>query len=92
VKISVEYTAHLKKAAGTDVEVIEVGASAGLSDLLEILSELHGNEFKNLMLDRKGNLHPAAVIAVNGEQVYLESQRPLSEGDKVLFLAAIAGG
>jgi molybdopterin converting factor small subunit len=90
--VRVEYTAHLKRAAGTASEEIEIGAAASLSELIETLTELHGENFRNQMLDSKGNLRPAAVIAVNGEQVYLESPRSLQEGDRVLFLAAIAGG
>lgn len=92
MKIRVEYTAHLKRAAGTDGEEVELSEEATLTELIESLSALHGDQFSRHMFDREGNLHPAAVVVVNGEQVYLESPRRLSDGDTVLFLAAIAGG
>jgi len=92
MRITVEYTAHLKRAVGTGWEEIEIGESSSISELIETVLTLHGKELRNQMLNAQGTVHPSVIIAVNGEQVYLESDRRLREGDAVVLLAAIAGG
>jgi len=92
MRIKVEYTAHLKRAVGTGLEELEVEDSSGISELIETLLALHGKKLRNQILNAQGDLHPSVIVAVNGEQVYLESGRQLREGDAVVLLAAIAGG
>lgn len=92
MKIKVEYTAHLKRAAETDSEYIELGGVATVFDAIHTVSARHGEEFRRHLQNAEGNIHPSIVIAVNGEQVFLESSRELSDGDTIVLLAAIAGG
>lgn len=92
MRITVEYTAHLKRAVGTGLEEIEIEESSGIAELIETVLALHGKKLRNQMLNAQGKVNPSVIIAVNGEQVYLESGRRLREGDAVVLLAAIAGG
>ena len=92
MKIKVEYTAHLKRAAGTAEEEIELRTDATLLDALDAVLKRHGGELRRHLQDAQGKIHPSLVIAVNGEQVFLESSRELSDGDAIVLLAAIAGG
>lgn len=92
MKIRIEYTAHLRRAAGTAGEEIELPESSTVSEAIEAALAKHGDEFRAQLLDADGNVHPSLVIAVNDEQVSLESAGELREGDTVVLLAAIAGG
>jgi len=92
MKITVEYTAHLKRATGTGSEEVQLPQHSTVLEVIETLLERHGEEFRAHLLDSEGNIHPSLVIAVNDEQVFLESARKLSDGDTVVLLAAIAGG
>ena len=92
MKIRIEYTAHLKRAAGTGGEEIELSPSSTVLEAIEAALARHGEEFRTNLLDSEGNVHPSLVIAVNDEQVFLQSSRELSDGDTVVLLAAIAGG
>ena len=92
MKIRVEFTAQLKRAAGTDSEEVELGHGCTVLEAVEAILAQHGGEVRAQLLDRDGNIHPSLVVAVNGEQVFPDSSRKLSDGDTVVFLAAIAGG
>jgi MoaD family protein len=92
MKITVEYTAHLKRATGKSREELELPADSTLEQAIESLLQRHGDEFRNYLMDSEGRVNPSLVVAVNDEQVFLENPLQLSDGDTVVLLAAIAGG
>ena len=92
MKITVEYTAHLKRAVGAAVETVEIRENCAISELMEAVLSLHPDELRDQILTADGHPNPSIVIAVNGEQVYPDSDRLLNDGDTVVLLAAIAGG
>ena len=90
--INVHYTAQLKSSVGAGEEEIEMSQGKRLKDLVDDLTQRHGEAFSKYVLDEQGNLLPAVVICLNDEQVSLGDNAPLTEGASVMFLTAISGG
>jgi MoaD family protein len=90
MRISVQYLAQLRHAAGVNEEQIELARPCQVRDLLLQVAQRHGDAVKRLLLDSSGAVHPAILIFVNDEQVDLPEI--IRDGDRVTFLSPIAGG
>lgn len=77
-RIQVEYFAILREHAGRGGEQLETGAAT----LAELFRELEARyQFPRL---------PNLKVAVNDE--FADWQRPLADGDSVVFIPPVAGG
>lgn len=90
--IDVEYSAQLKRAAGTGRETIELESPAMLRDLVLLIAERHGDALKPMLLDGNADLHPSILVFVNDEQCRDVADRELQSNDTVAFLPPISGG
>ena len=65
-----------------------------ISDLVDILLQKYGKEFKDLLMDANGNLRDYLKIMINGEDIRdIEGlETPLKDGDQVVMFQTIAGG
>lgn len=80
MNVRVLHFAQFRARAGCAEEVIEVGEGARAADVLRLLVERHGEVL------------PAAAlrVAVNGE--FADWACRLAEGDEVVLLPPVAGG
>ncbi|MEM3506046.1 MAG: ubiquitin-like small modifier protein 1 [Candidatus Bathyarchaeia archaeon] len=65
-----------------------------IKEVLKILSEKYGNEFKNHLLDENGNLKPFFHIMVNGRKMGLLDgvETRLKDGDVLDIFPPVGGG
>ncbi len=92
IRVVVDVIGHLRDVVGTkQLEVVlDVPSIAGLIDRL---SEDHGEEFKNLVVDVESGDFRVCVL-VNGKDAdFLEkSNTKLRNGDKIAMIPLAAGG
>jgi molybdopterin converting factor small subunit len=87
MKVTVRYTAQVRRAAGVSVEEVHLDQPCTLAQLLRRLAERHGDAFGRMVL-----LDGAALLFVNAEQVAAGAEQHLHDGDVVSVLGPIAGG
>ncbi|MHC4875137.1 MAG: MoaD/ThiS family protein [Planctomycetota bacterium] len=92
MNVTVEYTAQIKRAAGTARESLDVADGATVADVLRIAAEQHDDSFRRLVLTADSTPQPTLLIFVADEQVRAESAEPLTDGATVTLLAPISGG
>jgi molybdopterin synthase sulfur carrier subunit len=65
-----------------------------ISDLVDVLYQKYGKEFKDLLMDAHGNLRDYLKIMINGEDIRdIEGlDTPLKDGDQIVMFQTIAGG
>lgn len=89
MRIETSYFATLRNITGLAREVVDLDEGAKLHDLLEYLSVIHGDKFRNAL--HLGNSH---VILVNGRhhEILQGVETTLKHGDRVVFLPITMGG
>ena len=92
MKIVVEYTAQVKKAAGVGREEFEVNERSTLQELLKLVAEQHGPSLKTILFPDSVELHPSILLFVSNEQVLWEESRILEPHNVVTILSPISGG
>ena len=92
MKVQVIYTTLLQHAVGLASEEVEVPNSLTVGQLLEILSQTHGEPFNKLVLARQGELSGSILICVGNECLGRDLATTLTDGDEVTFLSAVSGG
>ncbi|MFK7776730.1 MAG: MoaD/ThiS family protein [Gimesia sp.] len=92
MKIVVEYTAQVKKAAGIGREEFEINKGTTLQDLVKEVAEHHGPSLKTILFPDSDELHPSILIFVSNEQVLWEEPLTLESHNVVTILSPISGG
>ena len=90
--VNIKFLARFRDITGERSVSIEHNGS--ITDLMNTLTEKYGNEFKDALFDKEGNLRDYMKIIVNGEDVEstggLESK--VGDTDEVVIFQTIAGG
>ena len=92
MKITINYLAQLKQAAGIETESIILDNSCGVRDLIAKLAEKHGEPLRSFLIDSERNLNNSIMLIVDDTQIHLEEPVQLKEGSTVSFLSPLAGG
>lgn len=92
MKITVEYGAQARAAAGAASECVEVPPGCDLRGLARQLAERHGPAFRDLLLDQAGQPRPSNLAVLGEEMVRWDEPRPLRDGEVVTILSPISGG
>lgn len=90
--IYVEYTAQLKRAAGTGAETVELVPPATLDNLLTAISQRHGDEFQRLLFDSQGRRQPSVLVFVGDRQAPRDATITLADQQVVTLVSPISGG
>ncbi|MDI6723690.1 MAG: MoaD family protein [Methanobacterium sp.] len=73
---------------------VNIEYTGNVDNLIDVLTQKYGNEFKDALFDKEGNLRDYMKILVNGEDLDaiggLEAE--VGSGDEVVFFQTIAGG
>ena len=90
--VEVKFLARFRDIAGE--RSVNMEYSGNISDLMDILTEKYGNEFKDAILDKEGNLRDYMKILVNGEDIGASGglEAEVSGEDEVVIFQTIAGG
>lgn len=81
MKVTVTYCGPARSLAQTSRESVELLPFATLGDLLNTLSQRHGDTMPSSIL-----------IFIGDEQVAAASPVPLNEGDQITLVSPISGG
>ena len=92
MKLTTHYTTQLKASLGVSSEPIEFDAPFNLSQLLALLNERYGDDFRQFALDSDGKLLPSIIVCINDQQVDANDDPELQADCQVTFLSAISGG
>ena len=92
MNVTVEYTAQIKRAAGTARESVDVADGATIADVLQAAAAQHDDAFRRLVLTADGTPQPTLLVFVADEQVRLDSAEPLTDGTTLTLLSPISGG
>jgi molybdopterin converting factor small subunit len=92
MRVHLEYTAQVKRAAGTSRETIELPAGVTLSAALRHAAARHGEDFRRLVLTDGGGPQPALLLFHCDAQVRSGSDPKLSDGDTITIMSPISGG
>ncbi|MCJ7559221.1 MoaD/ThiS family protein [Candidatus Bathyarchaeota archaeon] len=96
MKVTVEYLGHIKGIIGVEqAEKLELKDDASVGDLLFLLAEKHGENFKKAIyepscLDLKSNF----ILTVNGLLLNQLNgiETKLKDGDRVVLMPIVSGG
>jgi molybdopterin converting factor small subunit len=90
--IQLEYTAQVKRAAGTSRETISLDHSGTVLTALRDAAARHGEDFRRLVLTDAGAVQPALLLFHRDVPVQTGSDPPLCDGDTITILSPISGG
>jgi molybdopterin converting factor small subunit len=95
MKINVRFAGMMRIFAGRQDSVIELPSPSTLGDLLLLLAEDLPEEFKTKVIDplQVDSVFPM-IMMVNRENIRDRAQfeRPLADGDLVIFVPPMEGG
>lgn len=92
MKIAVEYTAQVKKAAGVGREEFEVSEGCTLQDLVKQVAGQHEDSLKTILFPNSDDLHPSILLFVSSQQVRWDEPFVLEPHHVVTILSPISGG
>lgn len=88
MNITISYFAQIRQAAGMESEPVEVPGGATVLDAVRSVD--HGAQFKALLFNESGALHPVILFLVN--DIPAAPDRPLKDGDRISIFSPVAGG
>ena len=92
MKVKVVYMTQVKSALGLPAELIEVQSPCTSRDLILQLANIHGDKFRQLVMDDQGKLLPSILLCIGDKQIGSDQAVELKEGDEMTILSAISGG
>lgn len=92
MKVTLEYTAQLRRAAGVRRQELEVPEASRISAVLRHAALLHGQEFERVVFTREGKLQSALLVFCGERQVHLADDPVLESGAAVTVMSPISGG
>ncbi len=92
MKVTVEYFAQARHAAGVAREEVETAEPCTVQALVTELARRRGGRLASLLLTADGRLSSGVLLAVGARQVPADEPLPLRDGDEVLVMPAVSGG
>lgn len=96
MKVTVEYLGHIKGIIGVEqAEKLELKDDASVGDLLFLLAEKHGENFKKAIYEPSGlDLKSNFILTVNGLLLNQLNgiETKLKDGDRVVLMPIVSGG
>jgi molybdopterin converting factor small subunit len=92
MKVTVEYFAQAREAAGVVREVIDVAVPCTPQMLITQLAQERGGRLASLLLTGDGRLSSGVLLVVGNRQVPVDELLTLRDGDEVLVMPAVSGG
>ena len=92
MKVTVEYSAQLKKTIGRATEELDLATDTTVQQAVASIAKREGQPVERLILAKEGRLSSSILLCVNDEQVFWSTPRALQEGDTIMITTPIAGG
>ncbi len=90
--VEIKFLARFRDITGE--RSVKIEYNGNFSDLLNILTQKYGNEFKDALLNKDGELRDYMKILVNGEdfQTFGGLDTQVEDEDEIVIFQTIAGG
>ena len=94
MKVEVKFFTSLREITGKKVDKIQLQNTITIDELLTLLSEKYGKNFREYIYNKKGDVQEFLSFIVNGKNINTmqEFDTKLQEGDVVAILPPIGGG
>ena len=92
MRVTVEYTAQLKRAAGISRDEFELNDGALLPELVAEIANRHGDELARMLQSADGSPQATVLPFVADQQVRWDAPDALQDGVTVTLLSPISGG
>jgi len=92
MKVTIEYSAQMKKTIGHAQEELDVGTGKTVCDIVREIAEREGDPLKSFLLDDGDDLGHSILLFLNDEQVVWQESPALTDGDVLTIATPIAGG
>ncbi len=92
MRVTMQYFAQIRQAAGSDTLALDVPEAGTLKHAVQAAVERHGDAFRNLVVDEAGRLRPSVLTLVNGEVAAAGPDTVLRDKDVVSLFSPLAGG
>ena len=91
MRVTVEYFAQLRAAAGCDAEEITCDDDATVDDVIVAACAAHA-ELASLVVDGDGARHPWILVSMDGAVIEAGATPPVSDGTILVLSSPISGG
>ena len=93
-EVTVLYFGRLREIVGRKQDKVKVEDSRSADDLINVISDLHGKNFKNFVFDSNGKKRPGLAFAINGDTVDASQLKKIRCGSirEFVILPPISGG
>jgi len=96
LKVTVDYLGSIRQTLGLkQAEQVELKDGSSICDLLSLLAEKHGENFKKAVYEPKGlDLKPFHILSINGLLLNQLNgiETKLKDGDRVILMPVVTGG
>jgi len=92
MRITIQYEAQARRAAGVSSETIELMSDACANDCIRQVADAHGGQLRSILITQDGNVQPTLLIFRNDDQIVPDDQGQLSDGDTLTLMTPISGG
>ena len=91
MQVTVEYTAQIKRAAGTSSEQYTLNDETLPKSLLSVIVARH-EDLTRFLITESGDAQPTLLLFINEKQTRWDSDTTLTDGAKVTLMSPISGG
>ena len=94
MKIEIKFFTSLREITGQKVDEIYLQNTVTVNELVTVLSEKYGKNFREYIYNKKGKVQGFLSFLVNGKNINIMQglDTKLQEGDVVAILPPIGGG
>ncbi|MCJ7721179.1 MoaD family protein [Candidatus Bathyarchaeota archaeon] len=94
MKVEVKFFTSLREITGKKVDEIQLQNTVTVNELVTLLSEKYGKNFREYIYNKKGDVQEFLSFLVNGKNINIMQgfDTKLQEGNVVAILPPIGGG
>ena len=94
MKVEVKFFTSLREITGKKVDEIQLQNTITVDELLILLSEKYGKNFREYIYNKKGDVQEFLSFLVNGKNINVLQgfDTKLKQGDTVAILPPVGGG
>ena len=94
MKVEVKFFTSLREITGKKTEEIQIQEKTTVKDILTILSEKYGKNFREYIYSKNGKVQGFLSFLVNGKNINAVEgfETKLRKGDTVAILPPVGGG
>jgi molybdopterin synthase sulfur carrier subunit len=94
MKVEVKFFTRLREITGKKIEIIQLQKSITINELITLLAEKYGKNFREYIYGKKGKVQDFLSFIVNGKNINKMQgfDTKLQEGDVIAIVPPVGGG